>query len=287
MNFINQKQNETHMLRVQFAARHCFNQAEKHNYRVWIIVLLAQAIIFCPDSWPMLIEPSLAALFTIGEELHSCRRDKLTAQGASLRGYFDAYVLDIGHDDWSRTKKEELEKYALSLEKKFPEEARIQMSHTGCSNPPGVYNWYDVPKNFEKSEAVFECQKQNANWTKRLMNKRLASAVIEGVVLIAAILLAYMFYGDEWWTTVLFSVPLVLHIYKRVHANIKYFLISQKIGMILENLGEDRTEANTKHLQEQIDQRRELPVFERNCIHKKKAKKFSEEDAEVRISVMK
>lgn len=56
-----------------------------------------------------------------------------------------------------------------------------------------------------------------------------------------------------------------------------YILKSYRIDGIVENLSESRTAENVLKLQSLTDERRGMPVLERNRLHRRRAKRYSEE----------
>ena len=51
-NDIQSRQNEKKLLKIQYAARVCYNDAEKMNRFAWLFFLLAAFSVFIPDTLP-------------------------------------------------------------------------------------------------------------------------------------------------------------------------------------------------------------------------------------------
>ena len=48
---IQKRQNEMMFLKIQYAARVCFNAAEKYNYFAWLACIFSAFSIFLPETW--------------------------------------------------------------------------------------------------------------------------------------------------------------------------------------------------------------------------------------------
>ena len=48
---IQTRQNEMKFLKIQYAARRCFNAAENYNYFAWLACIVSAFSIFLPDAW--------------------------------------------------------------------------------------------------------------------------------------------------------------------------------------------------------------------------------------------
>lgn len=64
--------------------------------------------------------------------------------------------------------------------------------------------------------------------------------------------------------------------FERLIVNIRYYRISLKIDGALDVLSGSRTDENIRKLQAIIDERRAMPVLERNRIHKRRSKEYHE-----------
>lgn len=196
---------------------------------------------------------------------------------ASFRKYFDAYVLSIGSDAFDRDTKQTLFEKALKLERTHSEEARIQMTHTGRDNPPGVKDWYELPQNILPEDEPYECQRQNCWWNDRLAKTRLLYSIIIFCAVFGILIGVHSLLELSLLKTLLCCGPIALRLLERVANNIMYILKSYKIDSIVENLSESRTAENVLKLQSLIDERRGMPVLERNRLHRRRAKRYSEE----------
>ena len=277
MSRVKNKQNEPDMLRVQYAARFSFNQAETLNDFIWILcifsVLTALIPNFVSETWQLGI-PIIIDLIIL---LCGWRLSVNISLASSLREYFDSYVLGIGFDMFDRSTKEYLSENALKIEQKNPADAKIQMAHTGRDNPPGVKNWYELPETTSPEDESYECQRQNCWWNDKLMKTRLFRSFIAVFILLGITIVIHKLFNLNLLKTILCCGPIIVRLVERVAVNFRYILISYKIDGIVENLSESRTEENILNLQILINDRRKMPVLERNYLHKHRAKSYSEE----------
>lgn len=277
MSQVRTRQNEKQMLRIQYAARHCFNRAEKLNILIWAFCILAELTIFLPSSMPDKVELGIPVLIDLAALLSSWKMVKNVSLGASFRKYFDAYVLGFGLGSFSRSEEQNLLKTALKIEQKHPETAKTQMTNTGRDKPPGVKDWYELSDIFSPEDEAYECQRMNCEWNNRLAKERLLKSVGLICVLVAVTVLLHWATNTDIWKTLLCCSALLIRCGERIGANTKYILISYEIDSVLKNLSDSRTEDNVKKLQDLLDTRREMPVLEKNRIHKRRAKSYSEE----------
>lgn len=52
---IQNRQNKVRFLKIQYAARICFNAAENYNYFAWLACIASAFSIFLPDTWHIFI----------------------------------------------------------------------------------------------------------------------------------------------------------------------------------------------------------------------------------------
>jgi len=112
---------------------------------------------------------------------------------SALRKYFDAYVLGINIDQFKESEIEKLEELSIKATKKCVEKSKEQMSNTCYDTPPGVHNWYEFSQTLSEQDAIYECQKQNCWWNKKLMYKRILYTIIVLLLLFIVYLVFYLF----------------------------------------------------------------------------------------------
>lgn len=279
VNAIDNRQNEERMLRYQFASRINYNRAEVKNDLVWLCCFISWLTIFLPysSSWEILF---IAIPFFVDmiATILNWRMIVDVSSASKLRKYFDAYVLGINTDEFSKTELQELEELSIKAVKHYPEKSKEQMANTGRDDPPGVRNWYEFSQPLSEQDAIYECQKQNCWWNKKITNKRL---VYTGIGLLAFIPLSIFFMMGEKTEAEILKIifssgGLITKCTERIIENVKYYMVSLKIDGALDVLENSRTDENMSKLQAEIDMRRAMPVLERNCIHKSLAKVYSE-----------
>lgn len=93
-NDIQERQNSEFALKVQYAARMCFNSAEKYNHLTWIACLVSAFSVFFPSGWPMYIINGIPGVADAMALVFGRITSQKVSQASMLRKYFDSYVLD-------------------------------------------------------------------------------------------------------------------------------------------------------------------------------------------------
>lgn len=275
MQEILNRQDETSMLRLQFASRHYYNAAEILNRCLWWFSLLSAGTILLPGSipeWLRLGIPIAADLLCV---FLTCSYHKVVSLAAKMREYFDAYVLNLNLEDIDRPKRQELNEKALKIVERHQSDANIQMANTGTDDPPGVKRWYDLDTEMSEEDAVYECQRQNGWWNSHLAKMRGKKDLINICLFLLAIYL-YASYQKKTFRLGICLLSIFIKVIDCIVANIEYYLLSVKIDAVIENLSRARSADNIIELQKLINKRRAIPVLERNSIHKSNARKLSE-----------
>lgn len=275
-NEIQIRQNEELSLKCQFAARHYFNRAEVYNYFIWVFAILSELTIFLPvpDDTVFLfivfILDMLAVVFAYN--MGTCLE-----RGAKMRALFDAYVLNIGYTDYDELSLKEIKEMIFSVVEHNKKQCQIQISHNGRQNPPGVRDWYEFSHTFPDEVVQHECQRMNCWWDKKLCRIRLGVYFVVLIIFVALIfLLKDFFLAEGFFKTFLSSAALIIRILERLHANIRYYILSNEIDGALKILNAKKSQEGLIALQELINRRREMPVLQMNLIHKLSVAKFSE-----------
>lgn len=270
---IEKKQNEPVMLKIQYAARYCYNLAENQNYFVWLFFLISAFSIFLPDGLPGYL-PFVAVFIAdiiAGVLMNSVSEN--VQKAADLRRYFDAYSIDICIDQYFETEKRRLTEIAEKCYSKCPENAELQMKNTGNDSPPGVHDWYMFSKEYEGLEAKFECQRQNTWWDKKLFSiKNVATFIALGIIVIIYLILATR---NGFVKSLLCSAGLLIKLIERLIDNRKYRILSIKIDGAQQTLEAHLTIEGIEQLQALIDERRAINILGINFIHKMLANKLT------------
>lgn len=273
-NDIYEKENRTEMLKIQYAARKCFNNAECLNYCAWIACMVATFSIILPNNLPICIVYGIPFLADIFAAIFSFFSNREVEWASKLRRYFDYTVLDLANGELSENEIRSVKERAEYIYNKNVQEANIQMANNGNDFPPGVKDWY-VFKTYQEDLLVkFECQKQNFWWNKKMTSKRIVVNIIGGIFLIIFMVLLCKYNG--YLKTFLCSAGIILKICERVYANWQYSKVSNKIEGSLLTIENNLSEQGIETLQQLIDERRSINVLEIGLLHKKMAKKLTE-----------
>lgn len=270
---IYEKENRTDMLKIQYAARKCFNNAERLNYCALVACIIATFSIVLPNNLPIYIVYGVPFLADIFATIFSFYSDREVEWASKLRRYFDYTVLEIMNSGLSKDEIRSVKERAEYIYNKNVQEANIQMANNGNDFPPGVKDWY-VFKTYQEGLPVkFECQKQNFWWNKKMTSKRFVVDVAGVIFLIISMVLLCKYNG--YLKTFLCSAGIIIKICGRVYANWQYSKISNKIEGSLLTIENNLSEQGIETLQQLIDARRSINVLEIGLLHKKMAKKLT------------
>ncbi len=269
---IQKRQNEPPLLKIQFASRELYNSAEKINYIVWIACIISAISAFMPNSFPKQITIALPFVADMITFLLMFIVNKNIDLAARMRSYFDAYVFNIGLNYFSQSEIENIKEKSEEIYLKKKQFANQQLLHNGKDTPPGMRDWYVFSSNLEGLSAIFECQRQNTWWNKKISAIRyyIIFAVICALTIFFAI-----FCRNNVLEILLCSAGIIIKTIERGIATWNYFMTSHSIDVSQEFVENDLTEKNIIKLQEAINRRRAIPVMEINLYHKLKAKHFS------------
>lgn len=151
------------------------------------------------------------------------------------------------------------------------------MSNTGRDTPPGVKDWYELSNNHSGRNPVYECQLQNCWWNNKLCRKRIILSSAISVVLIALSIIAMDLFSVGVIRIAVCFITLFFNLIDSIRDNIRYIHLSMKMDTLIETPDIDKVPSQIEYLQELICRRREILVLEINILHKKFAKKWSEE----------
>ena len=272
---IEKRQNEDRMLRYQYASRRYFNRAEKLNDLVWVMCIISWLVIFLPDipNTEILVIVISAFADTVAVIFSGIMANYI-ASASSLRRYFDAYVLGINIEQFDAPQVQKLEELSLKAINDSPDIAKVEMANTGHDKPNGVRNWYEFTRPLSEEDAVYECQKLNGWWNKKMSGERIKYTVIRLIIFISLAILLLIITKADILITILSSIALIIKCIERLVANLRYYKISLEIDGAIDVLTSNRSSENVKEVQAKIDERRAMPVLERNRIHKRRSKEY-------------
>lgn len=269
---IKEKQNEIQMLNIQFAAKIYCNKAEKLNYLVWILSLLAALLSLLIEN-ENYISIFVSVIIEVMAFVFQGLMDRNTSLFSEYRRCFDRYVLfdeTYNFDD----------KMAFYLNAAIRrKDYQVQIANNGHDTPPGVKDWYEFSVNYDNNEmsAIIECQKQNKHWTGKLMQIKQGITLVVGIIATFLIIRVIKARKIRFIYVIAGLIALILKFIERVRINYKYFRMIPKIDGAIESASLHGNTDQVLYVQECIEKLRELPVFGMNVIHKIFAKRFSDE----------
>lgn len=272
---ITKRQNETMILKVQYAARHCFNAAEILNYFVWICCTLSFIASVISIESIKSYQVFFSFVFDLVAALLCYLSNRFVKMGSTYRAYFDSYVLGIKLDCFNDDDIHIMKENAELLFTRHKSKAEQQINNTGYDTPPGVKDWYEMRDSILDSNAVYECLKSNCWWTIRLLKKRNLIKVIAAIILLASLLATFCLTKTTLLLVIAGSAGFCLKIIERVYVNILYFISIKKIDGMKLALDTSRTKKQLDLFAEKVITLREIPVLGVNLLHKRFAKMLS------------
>lgn len=277
MKEIAHRQNEPKSLKIQFASRMLFNRAETENYIAWVLYLVSALAGFVGSNSATWITATVIIVADLLAFALEKRMERDILQAADLRSMFDRYVFGMPQL-LTNEASDRLCELAEDLAIRYPEEYRIQTTHTGSDTPPGVKDWYntniDIP---DYTAPVFSLIKENKWWDKKMVrSKNIAyTAAVLIVVIPAAVLGHNMPLAD---IIVIFAgiLGLLIRLGSRIFTMYQYQRISIQLDGFVEKYDNFAPDKGLEVLQNAIEKRRRLPIVHCNAIHTKLAKNLHE-----------
>lgn len=263
---IKDRQNEEDILEFLYLARFSYNQAAKCNFWILILTIISFILIMLGIFWLQLVLLFIITLLNI-------KKIKNIKIGADAKKYIDRTLFglelkfDIG-------KKEYLKDKALKVIDKNKEDYKLQKANNGYSNVRGIKDWYNV-ENKEGIEAIYQCQRENLYWDKKLVVIYAVILVILFIVSVVALLLVNKFSirGIAEIISSYYNVLSTLAL--EIFGIISYIFYSIRIDENRKSYEDTKNleekEKRLLALQEKIENRRNQPYTIPNVLHKIKS----------------
>lgn len=267
---VEKKQNEPQMLDIQYAAKVYCNKAEKLNYLVWFLCVIAalMSLIIEDENY---ISMTLTIAIEVMAFIFQGLMEKYAYLFSEFRKTFDRYVLFDETYNFN-------DKIASCLDAvTHRKDYQIQIRNCGQDIPPGVRDWYEFGVNLDNDEnvVIIECQKQNGYWTKKMMRLRLLITICVGIIIVSTILSTIAVKQISYIYSLTGLIALILKLIERTLLNYKYLRMIPKIEGALESASLHGNREQVMCVQTNIESLREMPVFGMNVIHKVFANRFS------------
>lgn len=264
-------QNTEENLLLQYSARHKYNMSEYLYHISWAICLLSAFLSIFSSN---VIVSILSFGLDVAAIVITYIITKSTSQAGDLRELFDSNTLGYT-TKFSASEISSLKELAFKYK---TSSAYIKSStNNGHDNPPGVRDWYEFTTELAIYETQKECLHQNIWWNKKMSFQRILLTSVTGIFSIVLFVIStYLGTGISKATVIGIASTIILKFFDALINNIKYFELSKAIDVLYEHLEKEITELLLIDIQEKINQRRHLTVFELNFIHKQTATKLSE-----------
>jgi hypothetical protein len=260
-------------LKVQYAARVCFNSAEKYNIFAWIACLLSAFSVFLPNSWSMYIINGIPCVADILAFVFSLMTSYQVNWASKLRKYFDSYVLDIQLNQFSETELCKIREQTEKIYMRNPAHATTQITNTGKDSPSGVRNWYVFSKFYNGINAQFECQRQNTWWNSKMVKARIITTAF--IFILVGGVFFFLALNNSILNVLLCSTGVLIKICERVIENWRYARVSRLIDGSQQTIEVHPTVEGIEQLQNLIDKRRAINVLEFGVLHNRLASKLT------------
>lgn len=270
MNEIAKRQNENKHLMFQFSARTCFNHAERANYLVWIVCLLGCVYGVISSLLYQNVVGPLTSVLVLVLQNHVQRAHSL---GAAFREYVDYSLFHLQHSmTFNGISVDVLCGKARSIYTRNKDKAEEQFRNTGKDNPRGVRDWYDdINEITDHNEAVFNCQKQNRYWDRRISEVYLnVVRYVIAAVILSAFLAVFKSKGFfDYLCSVVFPFTAVIFKAALEYRNIKgYNKRSIELDTLIQNHSDPITDEEISRIQSVVDARRNMLFIVPNILHK-------------------
>ena len=194
---------------------------------------------------------------------------------AEIRSIFDNEVLGLNEN---LTLSGRLKGRIYTVCQNHLKKYQTQTANSGRDNPPGVKDWYEFGEAKELNP-ILECQNQNAWWEKQLQRKKIIAYGIASVIIIIAMVVLFRIVGIR--NAILSSAGFLIMTVDRFVEHIRHYKCSLKLETTLENANDIKDPQELKKLllktQAYINERRSIPTVGINFLHRKNAKKLSEQ----------
>lgn len=271
---IKRNQNTEDNIKLQCAAGYYYNLAEKMNYICWALCIVAIVVSFISDS-DSLVGMSLMLIIDICCIAAAGIVNSSTKSAGDLRKLFDARVLFGDNGGFENTEIRELNEKAIRIISRHKKNYDYISCKNGSDTPPGKRDWYDLSDEIEPLKAQLECQAQNRWWNKEMVKIR---QVVLGIVFFIVVVIVAVLYAKLHISTVAMGNAMTVvfaRMCERAVCSKKYYKVSVNIDTQYKTASENVSEKTIKDLQKYIDERRHLPVFEMNIIHRLRAAKLT------------
>lgn len=269
---IKETQNTEDNIRIQCAAGYYFNRAEMLNYVCWLICIVSSIVSFWSNYLPVAIA---MAIMDISALVLGIATNYNTKNAADLRKLFDAHVIFGDSGGFEEAEIRKLNEKAICITKMHEKDYEIISKSDGRGRPPGKKDWYVFSSNKEPLFAQLECQAQNKWWNDKMVSRRIWVLFF----VIFATIVGYIFLFNKLSLSVIGMInAIVIILVRLIERGIQYWRyhnISIRIDTMYETTMKNIAKHKICELQKYIDDRRHLPIFEMNIIHKISAAKLT------------
>ncbi|MBR3817039.1 MAG: hypothetical protein IKJ27_09980 [Clostridia bacterium] len=257
MTSIKEKQNETQILKKQYAARHCYNCAELFGVLSWICCIVIAIVPFIFENDTTNSSAYLIALLTVFEFSFDNICQWYIKIGAALRIYIDNYLFNFGEQEYygemSLNVLDYITNIVIHLHKKT---YKKQIENSETDKTRGVKDWYVFDESLTPYDAIKSCQLSNINYDSVITKIHCILTISLIIGFIAAI-----FKADNHGLLLCAFLSIVIKIVNYIIDINRYNKCKKHIEHILSQI--EVVEYNVeiaKKLQEAINHRRQLNV---------------------------
>lgn len=267
------KQNGDQFIELLFLQRRSYNEAGNWNRSLWVIAILSA---FIGSNSVLNLSDSMRVIFTsililLAWVAHNQLKKKIMI-GAYTKELFDRslYGQTIKCRNWE-IKPDEIRETAYNLRLKHSKDFNVALVNSGEDIPRGLKDWYTRSTKENHNETIFECQRENIWWDKKIATNYKIVVWLLGLVVIVGFLLAnYNKSLLDVGLSIFANVALVLKLIDDCLIQKKFSNHHIKIEELIENINEKSklSKNDLEKMQERILIRRNMRYLPFDFLHK-------------------
>ena len=267
------KQNENQFIELLFLQRRSYNSAGNWNSSLWGIAILSAVIgsnsIFNLSDSLRAVTTSTMILFVW--IAHNQLKKKIMI-GAYTKELFDRslYGQTIKYSNWE-VKPDEIREMAHRLRLKHSKDFNVALANSGEDKPRGLKDWYTRTTKENRNESIFECQRENIWWDKKIAtNYKIVIGLLALIVIAGFLLTNYNKSLLDVGLSIFANVALVLKLIDDWLIQKRFNNHHIKIEEFIENINEKAkpSKEDLEKMQERILMRRKMRYFPFDFLHK-------------------
>ena len=266
---IRKKQNDEHILKLQYAARHSYNLAELLGLFSWLLTFIIILISWFDNGANPDVIAYIVAIITILNSAVDYLRNKSINMASSIRAYIDYTLFNMNSKKvYNGLTIDIINKFGDIIANLHKKTYLKQISNSGTDVYKGVKDWYTLSDGMTTDEEIVSAQKENCGFDKNISRDSIIISIILFAVFAFCIIKL-----DQKFLLICAFLPVGFKIIKSIIDYYEYKKIYDEEKIIISKLDDyGYDEKLSIQLQECINERRQLSFVTFSFIHKLKAK---------------